>query len=246
MRWLNINNKNYVILYRKFAEIRKLGWVKSLSKSPTSIGQTFEKLIGKKSDNLPIADFLDIEIKVKKKNTYTVCLFSINPDINFSIKDFYDKYGIVDKKNFKTIYLNINSLSKINLGNFLFSVKIDKTNQQIRLLIYDYDNNLISNNIAWSFDIIKERINLKIDKLAIVYAESKMKQFAYYFRYYYIKFYKFKSFDQFLKLVDEGLIHVSFNISAQKNGNIYNHGICFYISLYNIGKLYDIIEIKKD
>ena len=46
-----------------FKQIKEKGWIQSKRKGPTGIGYTFEELLGKQEDNMPIADFQGIEIK---------------------------------------------------------------------------------------------------------------------------------------------------------------------------------------
>ena len=51
---------------KKFNEIRKLEYVKAINNYTSGVGLTFENLIGKKIDNLPLPDFKNlIEIKAK-------------------------------------------------------------------------------------------------------------------------------------------------------------------------------------
>ena len=54
-------------LFVKFADTKRKGWIQSKRKGFSGIGYTFEKMIGKQDENLPIADYNNIEIKVKKR-----------------------------------------------------------------------------------------------------------------------------------------------------------------------------------
>ena len=71
----------------------------SQRKGTTGIGYTFERLIGKEEENFPIADYRDIEIKVKRKYSKgDITLFSANPDNEvFAIKRIYETYGTCNK-----------------------------------------------------------------------------------------------------------------------------------------------------
>ncbi len=64
-----------------FDEVKKTGWVKSLRKEDTGVGDTFEKTIGKDEENLPIADYESIEIKTTRKySKKRIHLFNTVPD----------------------------------------------------------------------------------------------------------------------------------------------------------------------
>ena len=50
--------KEEIILFiKKFNSIRSLGYVKAINNDNSGIGLTFEKIIGKESDNYPLPDF---------------------------------------------------------------------------------------------------------------------------------------------------------------------------------------------
>lgn len=55
-------------------------WYKSHRNGPTGIGKTFEDLLGKKEDNLPLPDFHQIELKAhdQAENSY-ITLFTKSP-----------------------------------------------------------------------------------------------------------------------------------------------------------------------
>ena len=55
--------KNFNSLYFRFLRIKQLGWIKSMRKGPTGVGYTFEELLNKKEDHLPLPDYKGIEIK---------------------------------------------------------------------------------------------------------------------------------------------------------------------------------------
>ena len=59
-------DENIRKLYRKFNEIRKMGYVKSVRNGSTGIGATFEYLLGKEEESFEIPDYYGIEIKTKR------------------------------------------------------------------------------------------------------------------------------------------------------------------------------------
>ena len=62
-----MTTKDMTLLLIRYLKVKNKGWIKSLRRGPTGIGYTFETLIGKQEENLPIADFRGIEIKVKRR-----------------------------------------------------------------------------------------------------------------------------------------------------------------------------------
>lgn len=223
----------------------------SQRKGSTGIGYTFERLIGKEEENFPIADYNNIEIKVKRRYSKgDITLFSANPDNEvFAIKRIYDTYGTCNKnkKYFKTFGICIGTDELIKKGKHFFKLNVDYTKKVIRLQIYDLDYNMIEKDISWSFELINEKIRNKIKNLAIVRADVKQDEYKKeHFYYYHIDFYEIKSVETFINLIDKGIIKILFNITVymdnKRYGNIYNHGTSFRIKIYDIEKLYN----KKD
>ena len=101
-------------------------------------------------------------------------------------------------------------------------------------------------NVSWSFKMLKEILYLKLNQLAIVDAYSKIINHEEYFLYNTIEFYKRKNFYTFLKLIEEGIIEINFQISFWKNeknlGKIHDRGTCFSIMSKDIQKLFNKIN----
>ena len=251
----NITKKEMTLLFIKFLEIKKKGWIKSQRKGSTGIGYTFERLIGKQEENLPIADFYNIEIKVKKKYSKgDITLFTANPDNEvYAIKRIYDTYGTCNKnKNyFKTFAINVSVNNYSKKGKHFFKLRVDYDNKVIRLQVFDLNKNLVEEKISWSFDLIREKINYKIKNLSIIKAEVKKDNFEIeYFYYYHIDFYEIIDDETFIKQIENGIITILFNISVymdtKKYGNVYNHGTSFRIKIFDIEKLYNKKDFKKN
>lgn len=237
----------------KFLEVKEKGWIESLRKGTTGIGYTFETLIGKKEETLPIADFQGIEIKVKRRYSKgTITLFNAAPDNEvYATKRIYEQYSIQNRNfnYYKTFMINISSQEMKKYGKHFFKLTIDKKNKQIRMNIYDEKKELIENKISWSYDLIKEKINLKIKNLAIVKADIKKDEEKIFYKYYHITFFEIKGFEEFIRLIEEGIITITFKISVdlsmKKFGEMKNHGIGFDINERNINKLYTIKDFEK-
>lgn len=240
-------------LFVKFLKVKEKGWIKSLRKGTTGIGYTFETLIGKKEETLPIADYQGIEIKVKRRYSKgTITLFNAAPDNEiYATKRIYEKYS-VQNKNFnyyKTFMINVSANEKKKYGKHLFKLSIDYKKKLIEMNIYDLAGNLIENNISWSFKLINEKIKMKIANLAIVKADIKEENNEIYYKYYHISYYEIKGINTFIKLIETGVISITFKISVdlsmKKFGEMKNHGIGFDINEKNIKKLYNLKDFEK-
>ena len=245
-------NSSVLDLYNKFNEIRARGWIKTMSCDLQGVGYTFERLIGKEVDSFYLPDYHGIEIKTFELYTRRVIhLFNVTPDGDYlyPIKRVLDTLGYPDTKEHK--YKVCNIAAKGNEFTFCgyykkMKLEIDYINQKVNFIAYR-DGRDLDIGISWSFDLLKERLDLKMRKLAVIKAISKMENGDKYFKYERIDFYKLKDFDTFLKLIEDGTITVTFKIgtyrSGKRMGQIHDRGTDFSIKYNDIEKLYDKIDI---
>ena len=78
--------------------------------------------------------------------------------------------------------------------------------------------------------------------LAFVKSYSKKIDGIEYFKYYDLKIYLLRGFDEFIELVDKGIVRINFklniNTSLNKLGKIHDHGTSFDILEEDLEKLY--------
>lgn len=242
-----------VELKNKFDKIHNKGWIESKRNGYTGIGYTFEEEIGKNEDCLPLYDYKDIEIKVhNKKSTYPIHLFNAAPDGDeiYPIKRIVDTLGYPDKLLPKYKVFNTSASGKkfTNIGYYKrIKLKVDYEKQKIFLIALNNNNDSYGLKISWSFDLIRDRIKNKIKKIAVVDADIKKIDGKDYFKYNKINFYTIKDFKTFIKLIDEGVIIITFKIgrfrSGPREGEIHDRGTDFSISINNINKLYDLVPL---
>ena len=83
--------------------------------------------------------------------------------------------------------------------------------------------------------------------LALIKAWPKRTNGKTYYRYYDIKFYKLKSFNTFLDLINKGQIRIDIQLgvfkSGPKKGQEHDHGITFGIKECDLLNLYDEYDI---
>ena len=119
---------------------------------------------------------------------------------------------------------------------------LDNDNK-VELVVFDNHNENMNIGISWSFDYLYERLKLKLNYLALIRVSSCFMFNEGYYRYDTITFYKLKSFDIFLQLINTGIIEITFKIGVHKDaikyGKVYDHGTDFSINVNNNEKLYD-------
>jgi len=243
-------------LISQFIEITKRGWIKGVNNLTNSVGLTLEKQLNKEPDSMYFPDYNGIEIKCSQRfSRYPLSLFSLSfdgPQL-YEMNRILEKYGKND-----TIYnhrkqlqgnIYVNKYSQIN--NNYFKLKIDKVKKKIILGIYDLNYNLIEEKAYIDFNTIETRLELKLSKLAIVYASKKKVDNDLYFRYYLITIYKLKSFDLFLNLLEKNLLKIEIigrvSRSGFEKGRQRNKNIVFLLPKENIDLLFEkLIEYNSD
>lgn len=239
-------------LQKEFIRIQKMGWIVSKRVGSTGIGKTFEDLIGKKEDKNYLPDYQGIEIKTKRNysNSYTT-LFNLTPNgpDGKETERLRNIYGYPDRllKSYKVLNNSVYANIRTWIGTkFLFQLQISMSEEKIYLLIFDCIGNLIEKRCYWSFKDIIERLNSKIKIIAFIEAKKKTVNGIEYFKYISITFYKFKGFKEFINLINNGLIRVTFKISLFKKGSrfgeLHDHGTGFDIRKKDFSKLFDEIE----
>ena len=244
--------ENIIELKKEFKRIRKMGWIKEERKGFTSVGYTFEKLLKKNEDEFPLPDYKNIEIKTMNTHAKTnLHLFNLTPDGEdfFPIKRILEELGLPDKED-KTKKVFYRSFNGREFKNMIYGrrgiIKVNREKERIELLIFDNKGDKFDINVYWSFKYINERLSLKLNYLAIIRASSRIIDGNGYYYYHTINFYKLKGFETFIKLIEDGIIDISFKIgyykSGRRVGEIYDHGTDFSISVNDINLLYDEIR----
>ena len=244
--------KDVLELYCEYLRIKEMGWVKSERRGPGGIGYTFEFLLNKPEDSLPIPDFGSVEIKTMRKNSRRVLhLFNLTPDGDylFPIKRILDKLGYPDKKDkeHKVFRMAVNAKEYTNVGvSKRIKLYVNRENERLELIAESTRGKDLSVGVSWSFDILKRHLELKLKYLAIVKADNKIIDDCEYFRYNEITFYELIDFDKFLLLIELGIIKVTFNIgtfkSGRRVGQTYDHGTNFSLHIGYLCNLYRKIK----
>lgn len=241
-------------LKEKFDEISKKGYIKGIYNSLSSIGLTFENELNLKRNPNCEPDYNGIEIKTRR--TYSksaITLFTAVPDGKelHEVERLKNEYGYPYKndRRYKALYAEAYG-NKLTFGGVKYQYKldIDRKQEKVFLCIYDKYGNLIERKVHWSFKYLENKIMNKLQILAIVNVWPNKINGWNYFKYYKINFYILKKFDNFLKLLEDGTIKITFKIDIYKDkenyGKTYDHGCGFDIQEKDIIKLYNKYNIR--
>ncbi len=233
---------------KKFKSIKREEFSKSLRNGYTGLGFTYEALMGKKEDNSYNPDYNGIEIKTKfgySKSNLT--LFTLALESEKGMKYIYNtyaykKYGAISKNFRHDIY---SKKYCFILNKYVININVNRVMERIELIITDTFGEIIENNIFWKFDTLKLRLETKLKTLAIIKGYPYMKDGERKFKYTNLAIYKLTSFENFLKLIEENKIYVSFNIgmhlSEKRYGQMYDRGAAFRIRNECIEELFNKI-----
>lgn len=234
----------------KFNKIKNIGWIKSIENTKGGAGRTFEYMLGNQENSLEIPDYNGIEIKTKlsKKNIYTT-LFNCKPESCYYMETerLKNKYGYADRDfpNYKVLNNSVFCNFKTLIGNNIyFQLKVDRIQKKVFLTTFNINGEIIENNVTyWDFDTLEEKLYRKLKTLAYIKVAVKFQNNQPYYKYYKMNLYKLKNFDNFINLIEQGKIRVTFKVglykSGPKKGKTYDHGTGFDIKECDLLQLYD-------
>lgn len=245
-------NKNYNNLINEFKNISKRRWIQGINNYTNSAGLTFENLLNKKADSMYFPDYEGIEIKCTQRfSRYPITLFSSafdGPSL-YEMNRILSKYGKNDViyKDRKLLNAEINTNIKTLVNNkYYFKIEISKDDKKLYLAIYDINNKLIEKDAYISFETLKQRLDLKLSTLALVYASKRLIDNIPYFRYYKIEIYNLISFENFIKLIENDTIKINIIGRVSRSGNEAgrqrNKNLVFKIKKEDINKLFKITK----
>ena len=173
-----------------------------------------------------------------------------NFSVLFETKRITTKYGYPCKElpNYNVLNIGVLGNRKTKIpSNYYFKLVVNWKEKKVILNIYDKNEALIDTKCSWSFELLQEKLERKLSTLAYIKAERKWnsQERVVYFKYTEVNFYKLKSFDQFIKLLEIGKIKIIFKIgiykTGKRKGQIHDHGTSFSIKDCNLQFLFDKI-----
>ena len=243
-------------IIEEFLKLNEKGYVESISKEKNSCGLTLEHLLGKEPDSMFFPDYNGVELKTTTRfSRYNINLFSLTFDGPSLFESNYmlEEYGKTDASSpqKKTLYANLKLNQKAPVNEkYYFELKIDYTDKKIFIKIYDINMNFIEDRAFIYFDTIKCRAQVKLDKLALIYASKKQTEDNLFYRYYKIKCLKYKGFDQFLKSIEDGTVKLDIMLRSVKNDDKVsktgNKNMNFSVVKNRINRLFDNVFTYED
>lgn len=248
-------NNNLMEILQKFNNICKHGWYLVPQRGYGENGLLFEKLIGLNNNELPVADYNGVEIKVQSlASSYPITLFSLSLDgpSPFELQRLVKRYGAYDKHflNSKVMYVSLNSRTYSSWGRFIrFKLFCDIKNEKLYIIVSHSNGKTIEKKAFWSFATLKKTLFQKMPLLCIVRSISKFSNNKKYIKFSDINFYRLKSFDNFIYEICNGNIEVQIKYGIHKSGKnmgkSYNHGISFKIYDCNLLNIFEEIFLQK-
>lgn len=246
-----VNDDEVQSVIKQFHVIARKKWIKSVNKGLGSIGYTFERELGKNPDSLYFPDYYGTEIKCTSRySRYPVTLFTAAfdgpsfPEINRIV----DKYGYFDKDipGKKVLFSKVSCLDKTLIASgYQIKLDVDFAEEKLYLFVYGLDGTIVERLSFIYFKTLYDRLNLKLNRLALVFASKKVDDGVVYFRYYKICVYKLKKFEVFIDLLVSGVLQVSLIARVSKSGvdlgRYRNKNLVFMLKKCDFNKLFDEI-----
>ncbi|MGN0033800.1 MAG: MvaI/BcnI family restriction endonuclease [Candidatus Limimorpha sp.] len=246
-----MTNKEKII--SKFRAVKKMGYVKSHRSSNTGIGKTFEDYVGVVENNADKPDLFGFEIKTHREIAQSyVTLFTKSPSFPKSANTYLrNKFGVRCAENPELKKLHTSMFAnKANTfaGKYAFKLINDKNDKCIYLAVYSLKTKvMIDCECGYTYDDLKKVLNKKLKNLFYVTADIKKDNSnTEYFFFNKADIYEKPSFDNFLSLLDNGLIMYDIRIGSYMSGSNYgkahDHGSGFRIKDNDLIKLYSVHE----
>ena len=238
---------NLDLFIRDFNKVRDMGFTESRRSNSTGIGKTFEDLIGVAENNAKEADLHGFEIKSQRNLSGSyVTLFTKSPTLPKSANTHLRmSYGSFDSEHpdVKVLHTSIfHGRYNTHTAGAKFSLRVNRQESKLYVLV-QRDDGTIDDSVYYSFDNIKNAL-AKIENLAFVSADTRRnaegkEEFNFTSA---IIYYDFISFENFLDLVEEGVIMYDVRIGAYKmganRGKTHDHGSGFRIKKNDMQRLY--------
>ena len=129
--------------------------------------------------------------------------------------------------------------------NYKFKLKIEKDKEIIRLEIFTRGGTFLNDEVFWCFDDIKKRLEIKLNQLALITHHTYYSNKKYYYTYDSIQLYSLKSFENFISMIEKGVVYISFKTGYYKSGKYYgkfhDHGTSFKVVKKDLNLLFDKI-----
>ncbi|MBR6456153.1 MAG: MvaI/BcnI restriction endonuclease family protein, partial [Prevotella sp.] len=236
----------------QFRKVQELGWVRSRRRNNTGIGKTFEDYVGVVENNIDAYDLHGFEIKSHREESSSyVTLCTKAPSFPHRANAYLlREFGTPYEDNPTMNHLHTSMFAdrfNTHSGKYSFRVRNDRQLKEIRIEVYDLSTKkLLNDSCGYTYEALEKIFAKKLKNLFYVSADRKYEGDAEYFNFTQAEIYTEPSFEQFLKLLDQGKIMYDIRMGSYKSGrNIgkpHDHGSGFRILPKDLHLLYAIHE----
>jgi len=216
----------YQELIDKLKAIKEMGYVKTHQAGTVGVGRTLEDLLGIAENNIPGPNAAMIELKSARKNSSSMLtLFTKSPLPRKANSYLLKEYGYRTLSDSQTLELHTTvNAQRYNVLKDEPGFKIDIEDDRLKLITTD--NRILG---YWDKDALKKSFERKLPKLLYVKADAKdsgpEEQFWFNEAYLLSGF----NFDNFLDLLQQGVIRVDIRIGQYPDGRSHDHGTAFRV-----------------
>lgn len=241
------SNKELII--EKFHEVEQLGFIPSNRHNNTGIGKTFEDYIGVVENNIDEPDLYGFEVKSHREQASSyVTLFTKAPVFPSRANAFLrDNFGLPydEKPELKRLHVSMFA-TKATLAYSRYNFKLinDRAGSALRIGIFEPSSNtLLDMSAGYTYDSLARALKRKLKNLFYVTAETKTIDNKEFFHFNHAEIFTEPSLENFLQLIDSGVIMYDIRIGSYKSGKMYgkahDHGSGFRILEHNIHLLFE-------
>jgi len=215
----------YRKMVKKLREIKKRGYIKTHRRGNTGIGKTLEDLLGINENNIPGPNGRMIELKSARKSARSMLtLFTKSPLPAKANSMLVNSVGYKVKNNRKELHTTLNARS-YNRVKGRVGLKIGIKGNKI--LILDSGGKQYG---YWDKAALMESFERKLPKIMYVKADSRGKGKNEKFWFNEAWLLSGFSFQNFIKLLKQGVILVDIRIGQYADGKTHDHGTGFRVN----------------
>jgi len=218
--------KGYDELIQRLKEIKDMGYVRTHRAGNTGIGKTLEDFLGITENNIPGPNAANIELKSARKNARSMLtLFTKSPLPRGANSVLLERFGYESARgnNRKELHTTV-SAREFNTLKGKPGFKIDIQGDRVNLITAD--DEIVG---YWDKETLRESFERKLPKLLYVKAETRGRDSDEEFWFNEAWLLSGFDFDNFIKLLKDGIILVDIRIGQYPNGRPHDHGTGFRI-----------------
>lgn len=216
----------YNQIVKKLKDIKEAGHIKTHRTGNTGIGKTLEDLLGITENNIPGPNAGMIELKSARKNISSMLtLFTKSPLPRGANSALLDRFGYESETGSggKDLHTTVNAIRHNQLRGeqgFKIEIEEDKVN------LITSQNEIVA---YWDKETLQNSFEKKLQKLLYVKAETRGQGSNEEFWFNEAWLLSGFDFDNFVKLLREGVILVDIRIGQYADGRPHDHGTGFRV-----------------